>query len=125
MRNPFEQWAWESLKKITKGSATISYETETLPYVLPVKPHKYKPDFIVRFNDNRNRTIYIETKGYFRPADRTKFLAVRNSNPGIDLRLVFQKDKPISKKSKTMYSVWCKKHGIIYSIGIIPNDWFK
>jgi hypothetical protein len=44
-------------------------------------------------------------------------LAVRESNPNIDLRLLFQRDQAIRKGSKTRYSNWCEKHNFMYHVG--------
>lgn len=67
--------------------------------------------------------MYIEVKGYLRPSDRTKLLAVLRDNPGIDLRLAFKVNNKISSDSETRYSDWCKKHNIPFCITVIPRDW--
>ena len=47
------------------------------------------------------------------PADRRKIRAVKELNPNLDLRMVFQAPfNKISKKSKTTYAKWCEKHDI-------------
>jgi len=96
----------------------ISYEYEStkVPYVIQ---HHYCPDFVLPNH------IYLETKGYWDPADRRKILAVKKDNPDIDLRMVFQAPyNKISKKSKTTYAMWCEKHDIPWtSFHNIPLDW--
>ena len=96
----------------------ISYEYEStkVPYTIQ---HNYHPDFVLPNH------VYLETKGYWDPADRRKVLAVKLDNPDIDLRMVFQAPyNKISKKSKTTYAMWCEKHDIPWtSFHNIPLDW--
>lgn len=113
-RNKFEQKIWDEL---TKLKISFKYESQKLQYKLE---KQYVPDFSL---DNG---IIIESKGYFRQADRAKMVAVKKANPQLDIRFVFQKDKPCyGKRSKMMYSDWCKKYSFPYSIGSVPKSWFK
>jgi len=97
-----------------------AYEPEKLPYVIH---HSYIPDFQVQTNSGDN--FFIESKGYFRPGDRQKLLAVRRSNPDVDIRIVFSQDNFLRKGSKTRYSDWAQKHGFLFAVGGIPKEWFK
>lgn len=110
------------MKSQLKGTKAIQlkYEDDQLPYIL-IK--KYNPDFTIVFPNGKKR--YIESKGYFRPTDRTKMLAVKRFDPTLDIRMVFAKDNTLSKNSKTRYSDWCKKNGFPYAIGQIPKGWMK
>ena len=96
----------------------VSYEYEhaQVPYIIQ---HHYVPDFVLPNH------VYLETKGYWAPADRRKILAVVRDNPELDLRMVFQAPyNTISKKSKTTYAKWCEKHNIPWtSFHNIPLDW--
>lgn len=103
-----------------RNKFTFEYETENLPYVL-VK--RYIPDFIITKNDGTK--IYIEVKGYLRPQDRAKLIAVKEANPTIDLRIVFGADNKLNRFSKTRYSEWATKHGIPYAVKDIPKEWFN
>jgi Phage endonuclease I len=76
----------------------------------------YTPDFAIG-------TILIETKGRFTSADRSKMLAVKAAHLELDIRLLFMRDQPIRKGSKTRYSDWCVKHGFQYAIGAVPPEW--
>ena len=67
--------------------------------------------------------IYIEAKGWFKPADRTKMVSVIQCNPLIDIRMVFQRDGWCTSKKLMKYSQWCDKNGIKYAIGSIPSSW--
>lgn len=117
--NPLETKFYKILKR-NRRLKSVKYETKRLPYLLE---KTYIPDFLVVTKDG-NREIYIETKGYLRPADRTKMIAVKKANPDLDIRIVFAKDNTLGRGSKTRYSEWAKKHGFKYSVGAIPKDWF-
>ena len=72
---------------------TYEYESEKISYVIQ---HHYTPDFILP-----NHTV-LECKGYWDAADRRKIKKVKEDNPDLDLRMVFQSPyNTISKKSKT------------------------
>lgn len=97
----------------------FSYETFSLPYVLE---RTYKPDFVVP--RKKKTPLLIEVKGYLRPQDRTKMVAVKKLNPDADIRFLFARNQLISG-SKMMYSDWCKKYGFPYAFGKIPKRWLK
>tara|TARA_Y100001970_G_scaffold195119_1_gene237154 strand:+ start:8739 stop:9101 length:363 start_codon:yes stop_codon:yes gene_type:complete len=103
-------------KLLDQLSVPYEYETHRVAYTIQ---HLYNPDFILP------NGIYLETKGYWEPADRRKILAVIKDNPDIDLRMVFQAPfNKISKRSKTTYAQWCEKHGIKWAaVHSIPIDW--
>ena len=100
-RSKLEEKVATLLKEL---GVSYEYESTQVPYVIQ---HNYTPDFLLPNH------VYLETKGYWDPADRRKVLAVKRDNPDIDLRMVFQSPyNTISKKSKTTYAKWCDKHGI-------------
>ena len=92
------------------------YESTKVPYQIQFN---YTPDFILP------NGVYIECKGYWEAEDRRKIKAVKQQNPEIDLRMVFQSPfNKISKKSKTTYAQWCDKHNIPWtSFHDIPLNW--
>jgi hypothetical protein len=92
------------------------YESTKVPYVIQ---HNYTPDFLLP------NGVYLECKGYWDPDDRRKIKAVKEQNPDLDIRMVFQSPfNKISKKSKTTYAQWCDKHGIPWtSFTNIPLEW--
>ena len=70
---------------------------------------KYKPDFC-------KGGVLIEVKGYFRPGDQAKYLAVIDSLDD-DKELVFvfaNPDKKVRKGAKSTMADWCDRHGIRY-----------
>ena len=92
--------------KLEEGCIGFSYEPYSIPYSV-VEERKYYPDFIILANG-----IVIETKGYFKPADRKKHLRLKEQYPDLDIRFVFgNKRTKINKNSKTTYEDWCNNHG--------------
>lgn len=108
----------EQLKKNVVVS--FSYETEKLPYLLE---RRYVPDYIVTKKDGTK--VYLEVKGYLRPTDRSKMIAVKKMNPELDIRFCFAKDNKLKASSNTTYSMWAEKNGFPWCIGVIPKVWFK
>ena len=82
----------------------FKYEAAKLPYVTS---HTYNPDFMLAPG------VFLETKGYWRAADRAKILAVKKQHPDKTIIMVFQDpNKTISKASKTTYAQWATKNDI-------------
>ena len=106
MRSKFEEEIYKELCK-KYGKRNVEYESEVLHYL-----NNYYPDFTVRRNGTR---FFVETKGYFRPKDRSKMRLVKEFNPEIDLRIIFQKDNYYTPTMN--YSKWAEKNGIQYAIG--------
>jgi hypothetical protein len=97
------------------------YESEKLRYTKPATQKLYTPDFVLR---SGARVIYVEAKGYFPSADRTKMLAVKASNPDLDIRLLFQRaTNTLRKTSTTSYAAWAERHGFPWAEGMIPRAW--
>ena len=101
----------------------LNYETETLNYIVPERKAKYTPDFV--FTKRNGEFMFIETKGRWTGADRLKMKHVLASNPGIDIRMVFQSPtQKISKGSKTTYEAYALKLGIKHvAKKDIPAEW--
>jgi hypothetical protein len=96
------------------------YEQHEINYTIPATQHTYKPDFKLP------NGIYIESKGWFLPEDRKKHILIKEQNPNIDLRFIFQSpNSKIYKGSKTTYAQWCGKHGFKWAKGSIPDEWLS
>jgi hypothetical protein len=69
--------------------------------------------------------MYVETKGRWTTIDRKKMKHVLESNPGLDIRIVFQNsNQKISKGSKTTYEAYALKMGINHVANkMIPAEW--
>jgi predicted nuclease of restriction endonuclease-like RecB superfamily len=111
--------------QIKEAKYPVNYETEKLEYVVPATNHKYTPDFI--FQKKNGETMYVETKGRWTTIDRRKMKNILASNPGVDLRIVFQNpNQKITKGSKTTYEMYANKLGITHvAKKDIPAEWFK
>jgi hypothetical protein len=80
----------------------------------------YVPDWV-----SEDDQLIVESKGKFTSAMRTKMLAVRQSNPDKDIRMLFMRDNWLTRKKQQKYSEWAEKHGIPYAIGEMPKEWIK
>jgi hypothetical protein len=111
---------------LEKGFAEHCFK-QNLPFIY--EPDKFKftvtshytPDW--KIADNR----YIETKGYFKSANRSRLLAFREQYPDVEILLLFQDaNKTIDKRSKTTYGEWATKSGIRWSDlrRGIPREWW-
>jgi len=101
---------------LTNLGVTYEYETTKIAYQIS---HNYQPDFILP------NGIILECKGYWDSDDRRKIKNVKEQNPDVDVRMVFQAPyNTISKRSKTTYAKWCDRHNIPWcTFQEIPIDW--
>lgn len=114
-KSKFEQTFGKNLEN--QGIA-FDYEKFKVKYVTE---HTYSLDFSIE-----NGILLVETKGYFKAADRTKHLEIKKQHPNIDIRFIFMADSKIHKNSPTRYSDWCTRHGFKYAIsplGLCPKEW--
>ncbi|MAZ33848.1 MAG: putative endonuclease I [Prokaryotic dsDNA virus sp.] len=117
-RSKFEKKIWNNAKK---SKRKIEYEPQDshLSYTLS---RKYIPDFRLP------NGILVEAKGRFTSQDRTKMLRVQLENPGLDIRLLFQRANNRLTKSPNslMYWQWAERHGFEWAEGeTIPAQWWK
>jgi hypothetical protein len=113
-RSGYEGRVSEKLEQIPK--ILVEYEVDKLPYVL-----EYIPDFKITLPNGYQ--FYVEAKGYFDRDAKTKMHRVKETNPNIDIRMLFQ-----SKTGKQAISnaKWCLKYGFPYAFGEeIPTEWLK
>ena len=100
-----------------KQNITYLYECQSFTYILE---SKYTPDFFLPSG------IIFEAKGFFKPSDRRKMLAVKKQHPELDIRFIFQRNNTLTKRSKTTYGDWCDKHGFPWCIyPHLPPEWFN
>ena len=97
-----------------------NYESHVIRYDQPLTHKRYTPDFVLQ------NGIIIETKGRFVTKDRQKHILIKQQHPNLDIRFVCDNPRArISKTSRTMYWMWCEKHGFEYAKGLIPELWFN
>lgn len=119
-KNDYELSTYKLIKSRSRGRKfEVAYESESLPYIIR---KVYIPDFVITFPSGHK--TYIEYKGYLRRDDEKKLLGVKEQNPDIDLRIVFERDNKLAGR-KIRYSTWCIKHGIPYAIGTVPLEWME
>lgn len=112
-RSKFEKTFAQGLKVL---KIRFKYESDYIPYV---QERKYTPDFKIG-------KMYIETKGRFTSADRSKHLRIKQQHPKIDIRFVFMNSRvKLYKGSKTNYGEWCDKHGFKWADKEMPSAWIK
>jgi hypothetical protein len=107
----------EKVADLLQGlGVTYEYESTKVPYILQCN---YTPDFLLP------NGVYLETKGQLTEEDRRKMKAVKNANPELDIRFVFQAPyNKIYKGSKTTYATWAEKHGFKWcAFHSIPVEW--
>jgi|TARA_Y100000401_G_C8258565_1_gene192058 predicted nuclease of restriction endonuclease-like RecB superfamily len=104
-------------KNLADRGVKFEYEKHKILYIPKTKT--YVPDFYLP-----NQNIYVEAKGFFSPADRQKMLLVIQQNKELDIRLLFLRaSNKLNRSSKTTYSRWCDRHGILWADGQIPDEW--
>lgn len=109
-------------ENLARLKVKVDYEPDKFTYVKPSTTHTYTPDF--RIKTKTGKIIYIEAKGYLDEDNRKKMILVKECNPQLDVRFLFQSDNPTRKGSRTYYSDWAKKNGFKYSLGyLIPKEW--
>lgn len=109
-RNKFES---RTAKRLEVEGVDFEYEVERLPYVIK---GFYKSDFTIRCKSGKK--IVIETKGYFRPEDKRKMVAVRKQHPDLDIRILFYS---LNKS----YIKWAEKHGFRWAVRELPTSWIQ
>ena len=118
MRSKFEKLVASLLRK---AKIKFKYEPYKIPYILKCD---YNPDFVI--SKRGKPDILIEVKGHFKPQDRRKMKAVKQSNPDLDIRFWFMRDNYLTKSKKKRYSCWAKQHNFPFHVGdTLPKEWFK
>jgi len=111
-------------KWFDKNGVKYEYEKCRIKYVVPETIKTYTPDWTL----DGNYSVLLESKGFFTGKDRKKMLLVRESNPTLTIRMLFQNASiRLSKTSKTTYSDWCDKNNIEWCDWRkgIPKAWLK
>lgn len=113
-RSGFEAKIAENLKK---RKIKFKYETNKIKYQVPESSHTYIPDFELPSG------IIVEAKGKFDPEARKKMKLIKEQYPDLDIRILFMRDQPIRKGSKTLYSDWCTANDYQFAFKEIPSEW--
>jgi hypothetical protein len=119
LRSGFEK---KVATKLTEKKIKFGYESLRLPYLVPPTPRTYTPDFTLP------NGIIVEAKGKFDRDSRKKMALIIEQYPDKDIRMLFMRNNPINKGSKTTYTDWCEERGIKYHVslnGEIPDEWLQ
>jgi len=129
MRSKFES---RIAKDLTDRGIDFTYESKSYSY--KIRPYnavcegcgsrdiyetrKYTPDFFLP------NGIIVEAKGRFKPSDRKLIKAVIESNPELDIRMLYQNPNVwLTKSKKKNYGTWCDYEDIKWASKLIPQEW--
>lgn len=105
---------------LARAGHEVQFETLKIPFIQPVRPRHYTPDFPLK------NGIIVETKGRFITDDRTKHKLIKAQHPDLDIRFVFSNSRTkLSKGSPTTYGMWCAQYGFLYADKTIPQEWLE
>jgi hypothetical protein len=120
-------------KQLYTAKVKFTYETTSYYYEQPVAhgecldcasknvitPHWYTPDFFL------SNGVIVESKGKLDRDTRKKLKAIKNSNPDLDLKILFMKDNKIRKGSKTTYTMWATSQGFDCAVKTLKKEWLE
>lgn len=105
-------------RDLCERGASFTYENVQVFYTTA---HIYRPDFLLLQSG-----VFVEAKGYMPAPDRAKLLAVREQNPSLEIRLLFQNAKTrLARGSKTTYGQWADRNGFSWDQSRVPDEWMK
>lgn len=128
------QFEMDLAKQLDAEGVEFTYESEKFSYTLPVarshcadcgskhvvQTNTYKPDFFLTGGN-----YIVEAKGRFLPADQKKMLAFKAQYPEEDIRLLFYRDYPLTRKRRKLCSEWAIEHGFAFAVGEFPEEWLN
>lgn len=80
---------------------------------------KYTPDFVL------SNGIRLEVKGILDAPTRSKMVAIKTQNPGLDVRFVFGANNKVNKKKPARYLDWAAHQGFKACLKLIPPSWLR
>ena len=123
---------------LSENNIEFQYEPKKIDYIYPTKRGKcqtcggsdvgriatYTPDFWFP-----KHGVWVEAKGKWDSAGRTKTLAVLDSDNELNrdnFRMLFMYNNWVTSKHKEKYTDWCAKHKIICAVGLdVPEEWLQ
>lgn len=85
------------------------YEVTKIPYTIPESQHNYIVDFTIL------NGVLIEVKGYLSDhKERYKYVLLKQQNPGLDLRFVFDNPNKLCGGTKMTHAKWAEKYNFKY-----------
>ena len=108
--------------QISEAGLSVDYETDVISFYWPERMARYTPGF--KLPKPGGGFFFLEVKGRWVTGDRQKMILVRQQNPDLDIRMLFQRaTNRLYKGSKTTYADWCDMNGIAWCEKSIPTDW--
>lgn len=81
------------------------YEVTKIPYTVPESKHTYTVDWTLL------NGLLIETKGYLSDhRERYKYVLLKEQNPDLDLRFVFDNPNKLCGGTKMTHGAWATKY---------------
>ena len=81
------------------------YEVTKIPYTVPESKHTYTVDWTLL------NGLLIETKGYLSDhRERYKYVLLKEQNPSLDLRFVFDNPNKLCGGTKMTHGAWATKY---------------
>jgi hypothetical protein len=84
----------------------------------------YIPDWVV-WDKRGGIKFFIEAKGKLSRDVRKKHKAILDTNPLIDIRLVFQKNNWVTTNHVQRYTDWARSNGYRAAVELPPKEWFS
>ena len=103
------------IKAMRESKLKHEYETLKLPYTIPASKRAYLPDIILP------NGIIIEIKGRFTATDRKKMKLVKEENPDLDIRIIFDHNNLLRKEGKMRYGRWAELNGFPHYCFVTPG----
>jgi hypothetical protein len=127
-RSKFEDAVANDLEErgIPYGYETTSYSYLAKPYNAKCfdcnskevyETRSYTPDFFLE------NGVIVEAKGRWMPKERKLLVTLKESNPELDIRMLFMRDNWLTTKRLQRYSDWCNKRGIKWAVSRVPMEW--
>ena len=85
------------------------YEISKIKYTIPESQHTYIVDFTTK------NGVFWECKGYLSDyAERRKYVLLKEQNPDLDIRFVFDNPSKLCGGTKMTHAAWAKKYNFPY-----------
>lgn len=94
------------VKILNETKVNWEYESKKVSYIIPESKHTYIVDF------NTPNGVYYESKGFLSDyQERKKYVLVKEQNPDIDLRFIFDNPNKLCGGTKMTHAQWADKYG--------------
>lgn len=102
------------LEELRENKVSFTFEGLKLSYTVVAT---YKPDIVLP------NGVIIEVKTFLPYDEQRKLRAVKESNPDLDIRLLFEKPDKKLPNSTLTHGEWATKYGFKWTEGRVPAEW--